>query len=98
MIGARSAVFSPLKNLGLIVVDEEQENSYKQESPAPRYHARDVSLMRGKIHNATVVLASATPSLESYYNAQSGKYILYELMERYGDANYPYIKLIDMFL
>ena len=94
--GARSAVFSPLKNLGLIVVDEEQENSYKQESPAPRYHARDVSLMRGKIHNATVVLASATPSLESYYNYIHGKFEYIHLPERFGGAKYPHVHVVDM--
>ena len=96
VIGARSAIFSPLKNLGLIVVDEEQENSYKQESPAPRYHARDVSLMRGKIHNATVVLASATPSLESYYNYIQGKFEYIHLPERYGGAKYPHVHVVDM--
>ena len=96
VIGARSAVFSPLKNLGLIVVDEEQENSYKQESPAPRYHARDVSLMRGKIHNATVVLASATPSLESYYNYIHGKFKYIHLPERFGGAKYPHVHVVDM--
>ena len=96
VIGARSAVFSPLKNLGLIVVDEEQENSYKQESPAPRYHARDVSLMRGKIHNATVVLASATPSLESYYNYIHDKFKYIHLPERFGGAKYPHVHVVDM--
>lgn len=96
VIGARSAVFSPLKNLGLIVVDEEQENSYKQESPAPRYHAREVSLMRGKIHNATVVLASATPSLESYYNYIHGKFEYIHLPERFGGAKYPHVHVVDM--
>ena len=96
VIGARSAVFSPLKKLGLIVVDEEQENSYKQESPAPRYHARDVSLMRGKIHNATVVLASATPSLESYYNYIHDKFKYIHLPERFGGAKYPHVHVVDM--
>jgi len=96
VIGARSAVFSPLKNLGLIVVDEEQENSYKQESPAPRYHAREVSLMRGKIHNATVVLASATPSLESYYNYIHDKFEYIHLPERFGGAKYPHVHVVDM--
>ncbi|MBC8346786.1 MAG: primosomal protein N' [Candidatus Marinimicrobia bacterium] len=96
VIGARSAVFSPLKNLGLIVVDEEQESSYKQESPAPRYHARDVSLMRGKTQKATVVLASATPSLESYYNYIHGKFEYIHLPERFGGAKYPHVHVVDM--
>ena len=73
MIGARSSIFVPLKNIGMIIVDEEQEDSYKQESPDPRYHARDVALIRGKINKATVVLSSATPSLESYYNSKIKK-------------------------
>ncbi len=96
VVGARSAVFAPLKNLGLIVVDEEQESSYKQESPDPRYHARDVSLMRGKIHNAAVVLASATPSLESYYNHIQGKFDYIHLPERFGGAKYPHVHVVDM--
>lgn len=96
VIGARSAIFAPLKNLGLIVVDEEQEHSYKQESPDPRYHARDVALMRGKIHQAAVVLASATPSLESYYNHLQNKFEYIHLPERYGGAKYPLVHVVDM--
>ena len=96
IIGARSAIFAPLKNLGLIIVDEEQESSYKQESIDPRYHARDVALMRGKIHNATVVLASATPSMESYYNQIHGKFNYIHLPERFGQAKYPQVHVVDM--
>lgn len=96
IIGARSAVFAPVKNLGLIVIDEEQETAYKQESPAPRYHARDVALMRGKISQATVVLASATPSLESYYNHIQGKFRYLHLPERFGGAKYPHVHVVDM--
>ena len=96
VIGARSAIFTPIKNLGLIVVDEEQEHTYKQESPAPRYHARDVALMRGKIHQATVVLASATPSLESYYNQNLGKLKYLHLPERFGGARYPHVHIVNM--
>lgn len=96
VIGARSAIFAPLKNLGLVVVDEEQESSYKQSSPAPRYHARDVALMRGKIHNAMVVLASATPSFESYYNQIQEKFTYLHLSKRYGGAKYPVVHVVDM--
>src|SRR5207253_5671099 len=77
VIGARSAIFAPVDPLGLIVVDEEHEHSYKQEE-APRYHARDVAVLRGQMERAVVVLGSATPSMESFYNAQTGKYILLE--------------------
>lgn len=96
VIGARSAIFTPLKKLGLIVVDEEQESSYKQTSPAPRYHARDVALMRGKVHNALVVLASATPSLESYYNQIQEKFTYLHLSRRFGGAKYPVVHVVDM--
>jgi len=96
VVGARSAVFAPLRNVGLIIVDEEQEGSYKQESPAPRYHARDVALMRGKLSGALIVLASATPSLESYYNQAVGKYECTRLKVRYGKAKYPKVYLVDM--
>ncbi len=96
VIGARSAVFAPLKNLGLIVVDEEQESSFRQDSPAPRYHARDVSLVRAKYEAACVVLSSATPSLESYYNHLNKKLTYLHLPKRYGGAKYPQVHLVDM--
>ena len=96
VIGARSAIFTPLKNLGLVVVDEEQEHSYKQDSINPRYHARDVALMRGKIHKIPVLLASATPSLESYYNHIQSKFKYLHLAKRYGGAKYPHVSIVDM--
>jgi len=96
VVGARSAIFSPLKNIGLIIIDEEQEFSYKQENTMPRYHARDVAMVRGKNANAIVLLASATPSLESYYNAIQKKFHLLELKKRYGGSVYPSIEIIDM--
>lgn len=95
-IGARSAVFSPIQNLGLILVDEEHENSYKQSDLMPSYHAREVAIMRGFFSNATVVLGSATPSLESYQNAKSGKYTLSTLKERPRGAPLAKVTLIDM--
>jgi len=96
VIGARSAVFSPVKNLGLIIVDEEHETSYKQTDEMPCYHARDVAVMRGKMENATVILGSATPSLESYYNAQKGKYVLSTLSVRADKAYMPSVAIVDM--
>ncbi len=96
VIGARSAVFSPVKNLGLIIVDEEHENSYKQSDSAPCYHARDIAVMRGKIHSAAVILGSATPSLESFYNASTGKYTLSTLTHRAEVACIPQFTIIDM--
>jgi len=95
VIGARSAVFAPLENLGLIVVDEEHENSYKQEE-APRYHARDLAVLRGHFEGCAVVLGSATPSLESYHNARSGKYELLSMRLRVDDRKMPYFRIIDM--
>ena len=96
VVGARSAVFTPVGNLGLIVVDEEQESGFKQESPAPRYHARDVALMRGKLSNALTILAGATPSLESYYNRAMGKLNSVRLKVRYGAATYPRVHMVNM--
>ncbi|MFQ5965511.1 MAG: primosomal protein N' [Candidatus Scalinduaceae bacterium] len=95
VIGARSAVFAPLENLGLIVIDEEHENTFKQESP-PRYNTRDVSLFRAEHENALVVLGSATPSLESYHNANIGKYEYVTLRNRIGHKPLPPVKIIDM--
>ncbi|MCS7090328.1 MAG: primosomal protein N' [Verrucomicrobiota bacterium] len=95
VIGARSAVFAPAQQLGLIIVDEEHESTYKQEE-APRYHARDVAVMRGALEEAVVVLGSATPSLESYHNAQRGKYTLLRLPERVDARNMPRIRVVDM--
>ena len=96
IVGARSAIFTPLKNLGLIIVDEEQENAYKQTSSSPKYHAKEVSLMRGKINNATVILSSATPSIESYFNYKTKKFKYLELPKRYGNAKLPHVHLVDM--
>ncbi len=95
ILGARSAVFLPFHNLSLIIVDEEHEISYKQMDPAPRYQARDAAIVMGKIHDANVLLGSATPSLESYYNARSGKYELIELKKRFSDILLPEIKLVN---
>ncbi|MEM7148163.1 MAG: primosomal protein N', partial [Verrucomicrobiota bacterium] len=95
VIGARSAIFAPLDKLGLIIVDEEHENSYKQENP-PRYHARDVATVRGQIENCPVILGSATPSLESWHNAQRGKYQLLTLDQRADDRKMPLIRVVDM--
>ena len=96
VVGARSAIFTPLNKLGLIIIDEEQEASYKQENPAPRYNARDVAMVRGKHANAVVLLTSATPCLESYYNALQNKFTLLKLTKRFGESMYPAVKLIDM--
>ncbi len=95
VIGARSAIFAPVEPLGLIIVDEEHEHTYKQEE-APRYHARDVAVMRGQMENAVVVLGSATPSLESYYNCRRGKFALLELPERVDDQKMPRVRVVDM--
>ena len=94
-VGARSAIFAPLPNLGIIVVDEEHEGSYKQFEDTPCYHARDLAVVRGKLTNSTVVLGSATPSIESYANAKSGKYLLHELNTR-PSGQRPTIHVIDM--
>lgn len=95
VIGARSAVFAPVERLGLVIVDEEHEYSYKQEE-APRYHARDVATVRGQMEGATVVLGSATPSLESFYNCSKGKYRLLEMLERADDKKMPVVRVVDM--
>tara|TARA_Y100000590_G_scaffold469226_1_gene655646 strand:- start:898 stop:2994 length:2097 start_codon:yes stop_codon:yes gene_type:complete len=96
IVGARSAIFTPLKNIGLIVIDEEQESSFKQESPAPRYNARDVALMRGKLSSAVTILAGATPSIESFYNQAMGKLRSLRLSSRFGNAHYPKVHVVDM--
>ncbi len=93
-VGARSALFAPFKNPGLIIVDEEHESSYKQ-SEAPRYHARDVAVMRGFMENAVVILGSATPSAESFYNAQIGKYHLVPMRSKVDDKAKPLIRVVD---
>ncbi|HET7579617.1 MAG TPA: primosomal protein N' [Bacillales bacterium] len=95
VVGARSAVFSPFTNLGLIIIDEEHESSYKQEEQ-PRYHARDVAIYRGGLHNCPVVLGSATPSLETYARAEKGVYRLESLLERINKRAMPEVEIIDM--
>ncbi|HLF15034.1 MAG TPA: primosomal protein N', partial [Bacteroidota bacterium] len=96
VIGPRSAVFAPLPRLGLIVVDEEHEPSYKQYDQSPRYHARDAAVVRGRMAGAAVVLGSATPSMETFSNALSGKYRLLELPERADGARLPAVSIVDM--
>ena len=96
ILGVRSSVFLPFARLGLIVIDEEHEASYKQYDPAPRYNARDAAIMLATMHGAKVLLGSATPSVETYYKAQSGKYGLVELLERYGSVKLPEVEIVDM--
>jgi len=96
IVGARSAVFLPFTDLGLIIVDEEHEISYKQFDPAPRYHARDTAIYLGHLHGANVLLGSATPAVESYYNAKSGKYGLVELKQRFGEATLPEVVTVHI--
>ena len=95
VVGARSAVFAPLKNIGIIIMDEEHSNTYKQEN-SPRYHARDVAMMRGEYHNAPVLLGSATPSLESFARAGRGVYKLLTLTKRAGGGELPEVQIVDM--
>ena len=94
-IGARSAIFAPVDPLGLIIVDEEHEHTYKQEE-SPRYHARDVAIVRGQMEGATVLLGSATPSMESFYNCGRGKYTLLEMPERVDNIKMPAVRVVDM--
>jgi len=95
VVGVRSAIFLPFDNLGLIIVDEEHETSYKQHDPAPRYHARDVAVIMAYMHKAKTLLGSATPSLESYFHARSGRYGLVEMTQRFGNAALPTFLLVD---
>ncbi|MGJ1369138.1 replication restart helicase PriA [Sphingobacterium spiritivorum] len=96
VIGARSSLFLPFHELGIVIIDEEHESSYKQYDPAPRYHARDTAIYLGYIHQAKILLGSATPSIESYYNAKAGKYGLVQLLKRYGTAQLPEIKIVNI--
>jgi len=96
VIGARSALFLPFSNLGLVIVDEEHEQTFKQVDPSPRYHARDAAIVLANSHKAKVLLGSATPSIETYFNAQSGKYGFIEISERYGNVKMPEIELVDL--
>ena len=96
VIGARSALFLPFQDLGFIIVDEEHEQTYKQVDPAPRYHARDAAIVLANLQKAKVLLGSATPSMETYYNAKSGKYGFVEIFERYGNVLMPEIELVDL--
>jgi primosomal protein N' (replication factor Y) (superfamily II helicase) len=96
VIGVRSSIFLPFDNLGLIIVDEEHDASYKQQEPAPRYHARDVAMVLAQLHHAKVLLGSATPALETYFHAKHNRYGLIILDKRFGEANLPEILLADM--
>ncbi|MCL2682786.1 MAG: primosomal protein N' [Bacteroidales bacterium] len=96
VLGARSAVFLPFDDLGLVIVDEEHETSFKQYDPAPRYNARDAATYLANLHQAKTILGSATPSIESYFNAQTGKYGFAELLKRYGNVNLPNVRISDL--
>lgn len=96
VLGARSSLFLPFSDLGMVIVDEEHEPSFKQYDPAPRYHARDAAIVLANIHKAKVLLGSATPSVETYFNAQQGKYGFVELNRRYGNVLLPEIELVDI--
>jgi primosomal protein N' (replication factor Y) len=96
VLGARSSLFLPFSNLGLVVVDEEHDPSFKQMDPAPRYHGRDAAIYLAHLHGAKTLLGSATPSVESYYNAMQGKYGLVELFERFGNMEMPLIQVLDV--
>ncbi len=96
VLGARSALFLPFENLGLIIIDEEHDSSYKQMDPAPRYHARDAAIMLAHMHSAHTLLGSATPSLESFHNAREGKYALVELTKRYGGMLLPEVQCVNI--
>jgi primosomal protein N' (replication factor Y) len=96
IIGVRSAIFAPVKNLGLIIIDEEHETTYKQSEPAPRYHAREVALKRSQLVNGILILGSATPSIESFYRAQTGQYSLIEMPVRATPNSLPQVKVVDL--
>ena len=96
VLGVRSSLFLPFKDLGLIIVDEEHENTYKQQDPAPRYHARNAAIVLSNMHGGKTLLGSATPSIDSYFNARNGKYGLVELKTRYGDCLMPEIITVDV--
>jgi primosomal protein N' (replication factor Y) len=96
ILGARSAVFLPFQRLGLVIIDEEHETSYKQQDPAPRYHARSAAIMLAQMSGARVLLGTATPSLETYHNAKTGKYSLVELFKRYKGIELPEIQVVDI--
>ena len=96
ILGARSSVFLPFQSLGLIIVDEEHEGSFKQYDPSPRYNARDASIVLGQMHQAKVILGTATPAMETYYNAKQGKFGLVELKERYQGLQLPEVLFADV--
>ena len=96
LLGVRSSIFLPFRNLGLIIIDEEHDSSYKQQQPSPRYHARDAAIYLASLYNAKVLLGSATPAIESYYNAMQGKFGFVELLKRYSDIKLPKIEAVDL--
>jgi primosomal protein N' (replication factor Y) len=96
ILGVRSAIFLPYDNLGLIIIDEEHENTYKQQDPAPRYHARDAAIMLAHFHNAHILMGTATPSIETYFNTKTGKYGCVELMQRFQDMQLPEIMVVNI--